>query len=189
MSIMPEMKEQGFAVLLENVYTTEKPSYGHEQLVKLQRNGIWEDVYFNFIYQAYKEADETISGVTIIANEVTTQAMANKKIAASEQNVSRLFRQAPAIICVHRGPQHVYELSNDIHQQVIGNKDIVGKPVRQAMPELEGTGIYELLDQVYSTGAPYIGNEVPVNIDKGNGKLEEHISALFISPLITMRKK
>ena len=182
MSIMPEMKEQGFAVLLENVYTTGKPFYGHEQLVRLQRNGIWEDVYFNFIYQAYKEADETISGVTIIANEVTTQAMANKKIAASEQNVSRLFRQAPAIICVHRGPQHVYELSNDIHQQVIGNKDIVGKPVRQAMPELEGTGIYELLDQVYSTGAPYIGNEVPVNIDKGNGKLEEAYFSFVYQP-------
>jgi two-component system CheB/CheR fusion protein len=32
-----------------------------------------EDVYFNFVYQPYLEADKTVSGVTIIAYEVTKQ--------------------------------------------------------------------------------------------------------------------
>ena len=173
MSIMPEIKEQGFAALLEQVYTTGKPFYGHEELIKLQRNSIWEEVYFNFIYQPYKEADETISGVTIIANEVTTQAIANKKIVASKENVGRLFMQAPAIICVLRGPQHIYELANAMYLQLVGNRDIVGKPIREALPELEGTGIFEILDKVYTTGEPFIANELPVTLLKESGKLEE----------------
>lgn len=182
LSLMPEIKEQGFAALLEKVYTTGKPFYGHEVLVKLQRNGIWEEVYFNFIYQPYKEADETISGVTIIANEVTTQAIANKKIAASEQNVSRLFMEAPAVICVFRGPQHVYELANEMYMQLIGKKDILGEPVRKLFPELEGQGYYELLDNVYATGEPFIGKEMPVKFNKGAEKLEEVYFNLVYQP-------
>ncbi|WP_296618249.1 ATP-binding protein [Marivirga sp.] len=172
-SLMPEIKEQGFAVLLEKVYTTGMPFYGHEELVKLKRNGIWEDVYFNFIYQPYKEAEETISGVTIIANEVTTQAIANKRIVAAKENVSRLFMQAPAVIAVLRGPQHVYELANEKYQELVGKRDILGKPIREALPELEGQGFFEMLDNVYSTGEPFIGNELLTKLDNGGGKVEE----------------
>ena len=182
MSVMPEIEEQGFAALLQQVYTTGKPFYGHEELVKLQRNGIWEEVYFNFIYQPYKEADETISGVTIIANEVTTQAIANKKIAASQQNVSRLFMEAPAVICVLRGPQHVYELANEMYLQLIGNRDILGKPIQKAFPELEGQGFYELLDNVYVTGEPFIGDEMPVKFDNGAGSPEERYINFVYQP-------
>ncbi|HVG14655.1 MAG TPA: PAS domain-containing protein, partial [Chitinophagaceae bacterium] len=183
LSLMPEVKEQGFGVLLDKVYTTGQPFYGHEELVRLQRNGAWEDVYFNFIYQAYKEADASISGVTIIANEVTTQAIANKKIAASEENVRRLFMQAPAIIAVLRGPQHVFELSNKVHRELIGNRDLLGKTIKEAFPELEGTGIYELFDRVYSTGEPFIGNEIPMNINIGDGKLKECFFNFVYQPI------
>ena len=90
-----------------------------------------------------------------------------------EGNVRNLFLEAPAIICVLRGPLHVYELANEMYLKLVGNRDILGKPIRKALPELEGTGIYELLDHVYSVGEPFIGSEMPVKLDKGNGKLEE----------------
>lgn len=90
-----------------------------------------------------------------------------------EGNVRNLFLEAPAIICVLRGPLHVYELANEMYLKLVGNRDILGKPIRKALPELEETGIYELLDHVYSIGEPFIGNEMPVKLDKGNGKLEE----------------
>ena len=105
------------------------------------------------------------------------QIESEKKIAEAYKianaKVNRLFLEAPAIICVHKGPLHVYELSNTIHQQAIGYKDVLGKPVREAFPELEGTGIYELLDRVYSTGEPFVGNEFPIQLDRGNGNFKE----------------
>ena len=112
---------------------------------------------------------------TVLFRDITERKQAQKKAEEAYKianaQVRNLFLEAPAIICVHRGPQHVLELSSKIHQQVIGNKDILGKPVREAFPELEGTGIYELLDHVYSTGESFVGNEFPVKLDRGNGKL------------------
>ena len=105
--------------------------------------------------------------------QIEAQKKVEEAYKIANDTVRNLFLEAPAIICVHRGPEHVFELSSKIHQQVLGNRDILGKPVRKAMPDLEGSGIYELLDHVYSTGEPFVGNEYPVNIDRGNGKIEE----------------
>jgi hypothetical protein len=89
---------------------------------------------------------------------------------ASEANVRNLFMQAPAVIAVLKGPQHTFELANAMYLQLIGDRDVVGKPVREALPELEG--FFELLDEVYNTGEPFIGNELPAKIQKENGNLE-----------------
>ena len=104
---------------------------------------------------------------------VASQLKLVKLRQAAETNVRNLFMQAPAVICVLRGPQHIYELANAMYLQLIGNRDIVGKPVSEALPELEGTGIFELLDEVYKTGEPFIGNEMPVTLQRASGKLEE----------------
>ncbi|WP_395058290.1 CheR family methyltransferase [Flavobacterium sp.] len=69
--VLPEIETTSFPSLLNEVFTTGKPFNGYEHLVSLLRKGKIEDVYFNFVYQPYMEADETISGVTIIAYEVT----------------------------------------------------------------------------------------------------------------------
>ncbi|MEJ7625448.1 MAG: ATP-binding protein [Ferruginibacter sp.] len=106
---------------------------------------------------------------------VASQLKLVKLRQATETNVRNLFMQAPAVIGVLRGPQHINELANAMYLQLIGNRDIIGKPIREALPELEGSGIYELLDEVYKTGEPFIANEMPVTFQKANGKLEERI--------------
>ena len=79
LDVLPEIIDQGFPELLDNVFTTGVPYYGNEILVKLLRGGKMEDTYFNYVYQPYLEADETISGVTVIAHEVTTQVQTQKR--------------------------------------------------------------------------------------------------------------
>ncbi len=69
------------------------------------------------------------------------------------------------MISLLRGPQHVYELANRLYMELVGQRDILGKPIRIARPELEGQGIFELLDQVYTTGKPFVGNEMPIELD------------------------
>ncbi len=91
----------------------------------------------------------------------------------SNADMRNLFMQAPAIICMHRGPQHVFEMANEMYMKVIGHRDIIGKPIREALPELKGQGFFELLDDVYKTGKSFIGNETPATVDKGNGKPED----------------
>jgi PAS domain S-box-containing protein len=80
--------------------------------------------------------------------------------------------QAPAILAILKGPTHIFELANPPYIELIGNRNPVGKTVKEALPEIEGQGFFELLDNVYKTGETFIGTEVPVSLLR-NGKLEE----------------
>jgi PAS domain S-box-containing protein len=68
-----------------------------------------------------------------------------------------------------RGPAHVFELTNAAYTQLVGHRDVLGKPVRVALPEIEGQGFFELLDNVYATGNPYVGRSVPVDLQRTPG--------------------
>jgi PAS domain S-box-containing protein len=84
---LPEAKNQGFENLLNTVYVTGEKFVANERPVELPRNGKIETVYVDFVYDALKETDGTISGVVAIATEVTEKIEARKKI---EQNEERL---------------------------------------------------------------------------------------------------
>jgi signal transduction histidine kinase/DNA-binding response OmpR family regulator len=81
----------------------------------------------------------------------------------------RLFEQAPGFVCFFRGPEHIYELQNQAHHRLAGLKDIIGQPVRQALPELAGQGFFELLDQVFASGQPYVGEALPLSVVPSTG--------------------
>ena len=104
---------------------------------------------------------------------VTAQIRMVKLRQSLEGNVRNLFMAAPAGIGVLRGPQHVLELANEMYLQMAGNRDIVGKSIREAFPELEGQGFYELLDKVYTTGEPFVGHGILAQLDTGNGQLKD----------------
>jgi PAS domain S-box-containing protein len=109
LEVLPEIKDSEFPDLLDKVYTTGTPFCGDEVLCPVFRNGKLEDVYFNFVYQPYLEADETISGITIIAYEVTAAVIvknalaalhdadqkALKKIEESERNLRQVLDTMP----------------------------------------------------------------------------------------------
>jgi PAS domain S-box-containing protein len=77
---LPEVRNQGFEALLENVYKTGETFTAQGVPSQLPRNGVLEDVYLNFVYQAYKESDGSISGIIAVAIDVTAQIVAHQKI-------------------------------------------------------------------------------------------------------------
>jgi len=94
LEILPELKDGQIPKILDDVYTTGIPFEGYEILIPIVRKGKLEDVYFNFVYQPYLEANETISGITIIAYEVTNhhnvkaELIAAKSIAEHKTDVA-----------------------------------------------------------------------------------------------------
>jgi signal transduction histidine kinase/CheY-like chemotaxis protein len=85
------------------------------------------------------------------------------------RDLLRLFEQAPGFVCFFRGPEHVYELQNRAHHRLAEFKDIIGKSVREALPELEGQNFFELLDQVFTTGQPFVGEALPLAVAPTEG--------------------
>ncbi len=92
---VPELKDQVFPQLLANVYTTGVAFEGHEIKAILVRNGIPVDAYFNFVYQPYRDVDDTITGITVLATEVTEGVLANKQIEASELFNRTILESSP----------------------------------------------------------------------------------------------
>jgi signal transduction histidine kinase/CheY-like chemotaxis protein len=87
--------------------------------------------------------------------------------------LSYLFTNAPAFIATMRSPEHVFELTNPAYMQLIGHRDVIGKPVREALPEVEGQGFFKLLDRVYSTGEPFEGREMQLAVQRQSTEAPE----------------
>jgi signal transduction histidine kinase len=92
-------------------------------------------------------------------------------VRAAEQAAARrmqaIFSQAPVAVAILRGAQHVYEQANAHYQELVGERPLLGLPVRTALAELEGQGIFELLDGVLASGQPYVGRSVQIKLRRG----------------------
>lgn len=111
-------------------------------------------------------------------------ARATAAVQAERTRLQEVFQQAPALISVARGPEHVFELANQPYLNVVGGRDVLGKTMRQALPEIAEQGFVELLDGVYRTGEPYVGSEVRALVDRtGNGTPEEGFFNFVYQPL------
>jgi signal transduction histidine kinase len=118
-----------------------------------------------------------------------TQLMRSKMRSLEEAHALRLasvFSQAPVGVAILRGPTHVFDFANAQYLALVGGRQVVGQPIRDALPELAGQGIYELLDRVYASGDPYVGRSIRQAIDRGNGP-EEAFFDLVYQPLADAR--
>ncbi|MBC7535172.1 MAG: PAS domain-containing protein [Ferruginibacter sp.] len=159
---LPELKGQGMKKLLEDVIFSGEAYYGNEVELVITRGKKKEKGSYNFVYQPMHDGSGIATGVIIVATDVTEQVMARKKMEVQAAMVQNLLMTAPGFICTLRGPDHVYELVNERYQQLFGRRKIKGKPILKALPELEGQGFNELLDNVYNTGLPYVGIDIPL---------------------------
>ncbi|HEY8572910.1 PAS domain-containing protein [Phenylobacterium sp.] len=91
-----------------------------------------------------------------------------------------IFDQAPGFIAVLQGPEHVFAFVNRAYVTLAGERDYVGRPVRAVLPEIEGQGYFELLDQVYRTGERYTASHVPVLLARAAGAPPEQRFVDFI---------
>jgi signal transduction histidine kinase/AmiR/NasT family two-component response regulator len=92
--------------------------------------------------------------------------------------------QAPALICVLRGPEHVFELVNPLYQNLFPTRTLVGRPIREALPELADQQFFAKLDGVFATGDPFAGKETPALLDRsGTGSLEQAYFDFVYQPL------
>lgn len=114
--------------------------------------------------------------------ETRDRALAEAETARTE--LQRVFMQAPAAIQTTRGPNHICETANSLYLQISGHREMIGKPACEVFPELAGQGFFDLLDQVYATGQPFVGNEMRAVFDRNaDGILEESFWNFVYQPL------
>jgi signal transduction histidine kinase/PAS domain-containing protein len=158
---------------IEQVMTTGEATWHEDHLVPIERNGRLEDVYWTYGYSPVRDDDGAIAGVLVLVQETTlrVQALAELEKARAEAELGRsrlneLFRQAPAFIAVLRGRDFVVELSNSSYDQLVGHREIVGRPIFDALPDLRGQGFEDILVKVMDTMEPFVGREMAVKIKR-----------------------
>ena len=102
---------------------------------------------------------------------------------AQRQRLLDIFAQAPAAIAILRGPDHVFEMANPWYRDLVDGRDVVGRPVRDALPEVTNQGIVELLDRVHATGQPYVGRSLPLVVHRADATPEQRFFDFVYQPL------
>lgn len=96
-----------------------------------------------------------------------------------KQQLENLFMQAPSAICILDGTDMVFQLVNPVYQQIFPGRELLGKPLLEALPELRETAITGILKTVYETGEPFIAEELPVMLAREEGGPLEQVYATF----------
>ncbi|MGZ8506153.1 MAG: PAS domain-containing sensor histidine kinase [Bacteroidia bacterium] len=156
---LPETREI-LEPLAHNVMQTGIPFYGNEFEITLNRYGKNEVCYFNSIYEAVYEPDGSISGMMVIANEVTQQVVARKYAEESERRLLSVLAETPVATAILTGPKMRVEMFNDAMLNIWRKgKSIIGQPLMEYIPELVGQPFPKILEKVYTTGETYIATE------------------------------
>jgi signal transduction histidine kinase len=104
---------------------------------------------------------------------------------AERDRLRTLFQRAPGFMCVLHGPDHVFEFMNEAYRQLVGHRDLTGLPIREALPEIAGQGYFELLDEVYRTGQPFVGRKLDVLLQREPAApLEQRCVNLVYQPVV-----
>lgn len=121
-------------------------------------------------------------GLVVFLRDVTDRIRQSRTEAVQEA-VRRIVMDAPIAITVTRGKDHRYELVNAMARALIGGRDIEGKTVRDAFPELDAS-LFELLDRVYASGTPYTAKDLEVTFDRdGSGTMVTATFDITYQPL------
>jgi hypothetical protein len=74
----------------------------------------------------------------------------------------------------------VFEFVNEAYEQLVGRRPLVGRPAAEALPELVEQGLLDLIDDVYRTGRPFLGQRMPLWLQRIPGAPRERRYVDFV---------
>lgn len=158
-------------------------SYRQDLPLLMNRKGYDEETWFTFSYSPVRDESGAVVGMFCACQETTDRVLAERRQAAQTERQRRMFEQAPGFICTLSGPDHVFDFVNDSHKRLFGDRDAVGKTMREAFPDLAGQGFYELLDRVYATGERYVAHAAPARFEPHEGPTQERFLDFIYEPV------
>lgn len=122
--------------------------------------------------------EETLSK-SVLDRAEKIQAL-NVSLLAESAHLRNLFMRAPSFMCLLRGPEYRFELANNAFLTLVGQRDLVGRTVREAIPEAEGQVYLELLDKVYRTGEAFVGKQMRAEFERLPGQGLQEVFLDFV---------
>jgi PAS domain S-box-containing protein len=111
--------------------------------------------------------------------------LAHDEAAPQRAQLLRAFDQAPGFVAMLESPEHRFTFVNAAYRRLIGGREVVGQTAREALPEVEGQGFFELLDQVYRSGEPFRGASMSIRLARKAGDPPEERILDFVYQPVT----
>ncbi len=138
-----------------------------------------EQVWLNLDYSPLLDDLGRPVAVMAIVVEITDKVRAERELNAERESLKRMFEQAPGFMAMVTGPEHRFTMANHAYRALVSNREVAGKPVAEALPEVVGQGFIELLDRVYRSGEAYVGRRVPVALEEDGAPNERRLDFIY----------
>ncbi|TNC48556.1 PAS domain S-box protein [Rubellimicrobium rubrum] len=159
-------------------------TYREDLPLVVNRKGFDEQTWFTFSYSPVRDESGRVAGMFCSVAETTARVLAERRTASERERLAGMFEQAPSFMAMLRGPEHIFDLVNAAYMQLIGHRDVLGQRVRDALPEIQGQGFFELLDKVYAAGEPFVGHALPADLQRTpGGPIERRFVDLVYQPI------
>lgn len=181
--VWPEVRES-IEPIIEAAFAGSQ-SYFEDMEVTLIRGGRSEPAWFTFSYSPIIDEAGRTPGALCVCVETTASVLAREGARRERDRQRHMFEQAPEFICILQGPEHVFDFVNNAHRRLFNSDDWLGRPIRDAFPELAGQGFYERLDHVYATGERYVADGALVRFrERPGGVLQDRFLNFIFEPMV-----
>ncbi len=153
-------------------------TWNENQMVPIKRHGGVQEVWWTYGYSPI-DLDGAVGGVLVVCTDVTRQHLYAEELRNRTELMARQFEHAPGFIAVLRGPDHVFEMANAAYRKLIGDRSVVGKPVVDALPEIQKQNFVNLLNEVRATGKPYVGRRIPASLVSDGSERTHYLDFIY----------
>ena len=156
-------------------------TWNEDMPLTMLRNGYPEETYWTFSYTPVRDEADTIAGLLNITTDVTRKVQNERRLQADVAQMGRMFEQAPSFMAMLTGPEHEFQYINPAYQRLIGDRQVIGRRVADALPDAVAQGYLELLDQVYRSGQAYAadGAQYIVQPGPGSASVERYVDFVY----------
>jgi PAS domain-containing protein len=127
----------------------------------MNRKGFDEQTWFTFSYSPVRDEAGRVAGMFCACTETTAKVLSERRAVEERERLERMFKQAPGFMAMLSGPEHRFTLTNPAYQHLIGDRDVLGKTVADALPDAVAQGYLEHLDRAFQTGEALIFTSAP----------------------------
>ncbi|HRI51476.1 MAG TPA: ATP-binding protein [Pseudomonadota bacterium] len=110
-------------------------------------------------------ARELIGRVSAQLELSRVQRLVEEHLELESKRLHTFLMEVPAAIAILRGPELVYELANARYCELVGQQELIGRPAREALPELIEQGVWDIFARIYRTGEPFSAQDFAVRFE------------------------
>jgi PAS domain S-box-containing protein len=173
--------EKTITPIFEELMFTKKASRGMEYPFILERNGVKETGYFNFIFKPTVKNNE-VTEIMLVAFEVTDAVKAKFELEESERQFKNFVMQSPVAMGILRGENMEVEMANDTLLNVFWRKkseEVLGKGLLDIFPNLAESKYPDVIRGIFKTGIPVSEKESYAALEDETGFWEFYVDYIY----------